>query len=76
VGLAALLVVFGVVIVVAVRAVRGPNRVLAMTILASLPGLLVDTYLIKNFPVSLLWWVAVFMLLVLEAERTTGQSAT
>ena len=76
VGLAALLVIFGVVIVVAVRAVRGPSRVLAMTILASLPGLLVDTYLIKNFPVSLLWWVAVFMLLVLEAERTADQSAS
>ena len=47
-----------------------------MTVLASLPGLLVDTYLIKNFPVSLLWWVAVFMLLVLEAERTAGRSTT
>ena len=35
--------------------------------LATLPGLVMDTYLVKNFPVSLLWWL--WALAVCRAAR-------
>lgn len=57
VGLALLLVSLGSVVWACLRALRGSAWLLGLAVLATLPGLVMDTYLVKNFPVSLLWWL-------------------
>lgn len=42
------------------------GRWLAAALVATLPGFFFDTYLIKNFPLSLIWWAALFAVLRLN----------
>ena len=35
----------------------GGYPLLSLGVLATMPAFLMDTYLIKNFPVALFWWI-------------------
>lgn len=49
---------------------KGPfEKSLAAALTATLAGFAFDTLLIKNFPVSLIWWLALATLLTLQAHR-------
>ena len=57
IGLALILVCLGTVIAVCVKGIRGGYPLLSLGVLATMPAFLMDTYLIKNFPVALFWWI-------------------
>ncbi|MSS44790.1 O-antigen ligase family protein [Cutibacterium sp. WCA-380-WT-3A] len=56
VGLVFLFVCLGTVIAVCVKGIRGGYTVVSLGVLATMVAFLMDTYLIKNFPVALFWW--------------------
>ncbi|MDO5084709.1 O-antigen ligase domain-containing protein [Arachnia propionica] len=69
VGLIALLVVVAVTLWTLLSA-KGPfEKTLAAALTASLVGFAFDTVLIKNFPVSLIWWLALAALLTMQSHR-------
>ncbi|MDO4412644.1 O-antigen ligase [Cutibacterium sp.] len=70
IGLALVLVSVGTVIAVCVKGIRGESTVLCLGVLATIPAFFMDTYLIKNFPVALFWWV--FTLVVCRLVTTSG----
>lgn len=71
IGLALLLVCLGTVIAICVRGIHGGYPVLSLGVLATMPAFLMDTYLIKNFPVALFWWIFTLALCRLV---TTGRA--
>ena len=71
IGLALVLVCLGTVIVVCVKGIRGGYPVLSLGVLATMPAFLMDTYLIKNFPVALFWWI--FTLALCRLVTTGGE---
>ncbi|WCC80074.1 O-antigen ligase family protein [Cutibacterium equinum] len=75
IGLALLLVSLGTVIAVCVKGIRGDYRVLCLGVLATFPAFLMDTYLIKNFPVALFWWFFTLVVcrLVTTAEKDSRE---
>lgn len=71
-GLVGTIALLGVVVVTvwSLSAARGPfERVLAAALVATLVGFAFDTVLMKNFPVSLIWWLALATLLQLQSAR-------
>ncbi|WP_130866487.1 O-antigen ligase family protein [Acidipropionibacterium timonense] len=70
-GLIALAVCLGSIAVACVRGLAGTRRVLCLAVLATGPGLLMDTYLVKNFPVALVWWFVVLATVRLAGRRPT-----
>lgn len=71
-GLMGTIALLGVVVVTvwSLFAARGPfERVLAAALVATLVGFAFDTVLMKNFPVSLIWWLALATLLQLQSAR-------
>ena len=71
IGLILLLVSLGTVIAVCIKGIRGHFPVLCLGVLATIPAFLMDTYLIKNFPIALFWWF--FTLVVCRLVTTTGK---
>ncbi|ERS23382.1 MAG: hypothetical protein E7L02_04295 [Cutibacterium avidum] len=71
IGLALLLVSLGTVIAVCIKGIRGHFPVLCLGVLATIPAFLMDTYLIKNFPIALFWWF--FTLVICRLVTTTGK---
>lgn len=61
-----------VIVVASLRAVGGPHGATSLALLATFPGLLLDTYLVKNFPTSLLWWVVAISMVVLMSRESPG----
>lgn len=48
------------------------ERTMASGLVATLPSFFFDTYLIKNFPVSFVWWVVLAALLMMIGKRRSG----
>ncbi|MGK2309905.1 O-antigen ligase family protein [Cutibacterium sp. V947] len=70
IGLALVLVSLGTVIAVCIRGIGGDCPVLCLGVLATIPAFLMDTYLIKNFPIALFWWF--FTLVACRLVTTAG----
>ena len=77
IGLILLLVSLGTVIAVCIKGIRGHFPVLCLGVLATIPAFLMDTYLIKNFPIALFWWFFTLVVcrLVTTAEKNPHDEA-
>ena len=77
IGLTLLLVSLGTVIAVCIKGIRGHFPVLCLGVLATIPAFLMDTYLIKNFPIALFWWFFTLVVcrLVTTAEKNPHDEA-
>lgn len=69
VGLTALLAVVAVTLWTLFTAKGHVEKTLAAALTATLVGFAFDTLLIKNFPVSLIWWLALATLLAMQTHR-------
>ncbi|AZZ40342.1 hypothetical protein C0Z10_11950 [Acidipropionibacterium jensenii] len=58
------------VVVFCLRGIGGLHGATCLAVLATFPGLVLDTYLVKNFPTSLMWWVVAISVAVLMSRRT------
>lgn len=68
VGLVLLMVCLVTVVACCLRGFRGRYAGTCMALLASCPALLLDTYLVKNFQVSFVWWLVAAAVAVLMAR--------
>lgn len=72
IGLGLLLTTLGVVCWAWWRARGVVERTMASGLVATLPSFFFDTYLIKNFPVSFVWWAVLAALLMMIGKRRSG----
>lgn len=74
-GLVGLGLLVATLVLVAVRCVRGIRRGrcagTCLGLLATFPALLLDTYLVKNFQTSLVWWLVALAVTMLVGRRRT-----
>ncbi len=78
IGLVLLLVSVVGVAVLAFRGIHGRHLGICLALLASLPALVLDTYLVKNFQVSLVWWLvaASVAVLITRPENVAERPST
>ncbi|WP_154662023.1 hypothetical protein [Acidipropionibacterium acidipropionici] len=76
IGLVLLLVSVVGVAVLAFRGIHGRHLGICLALLASLPALVLDTYLVKNFQVSLVWWLVAAAVAVLMARPADHDQPT
>ena len=72
IGLGLLLITLGTTCWAWWRARGVVERTIAAGLVATLPSFFFDTYLIKNFPVSFVWWVVLAALLMMIGKRRSG----
>ncbi|MCI1748600.1 MAG: O-antigen ligase family protein [Acidipropionibacterium sp.] len=73
-GLILALASFVAVVVYCLRGIGGFHGATCLAVLATFPGLILDTYLVKNFPTSLMWWVVAISMAVVMSGQGRGRT--
>lgn len=57
------------VVVYCLHGIGGVHGAMSLAVLVTFPGLVLDTYLVKNFPTSLMWWTVAISVAVLMSRE-------
>lgn len=64
------------VVVYCLHGIGGVHGAMSLAVLVTFPGLVLDTYLVKNFPTSLMWWTVAISVAVLMSREGPGSRSS